>query len=352
MTIHITSAHIESWSTEIESRSLLPVFVRRLIHSTVDHANIVKIDFPGDADTTSSRGYDGILECKQTNGWVPEGISVWELSTSEGVERKANEDYQKRTADPLKINPSTTTYIGVSTRKWNGKNDWKIARRQENIWRDVRFYDADDLAQWMETSPAISLWMGERIGHHISIRGVSLLENHWPNVCRMVKDGINISPELFTISRQENVTALISWLRNPPGDFPVKSDSDAAVLDFIAAVIESMDASEKEDYHSRALVLDQQVDWNMKFSIWGVLLFSLQSPLCLSVWSRTWYHRPCDIVTMFYEFRPNFMANPECVCHDSTAMIYRPSLSEQDTRLLMPDKWPKKSVVRELIFEI
>jgi hypothetical protein len=46
-------------------------------------------------------GYDGIVEAARATSFVPYGLSVWEMGTSEDAAGKATEDYDTRTADPL-----------------------------------------------------------------------------------------------------------------------------------------------------------------------------------------------------------------------------------------------------------
>jgi hypothetical protein len=81
MVQHITADDIVNWSSRSESAHLLPILIRRLIHSTAMIDGIQSIDFPSDKSTLSS-GYDGTLEYQgNTPSWIPIGKSVWELST-------------------------------------------------------------------------------------------------------------------------------------------------------------------------------------------------------------------------------------------------------------------------------
>ena len=108
-------------------------------------------------------GWDGRLEVGCGNAWVPSGVSGWEFSCEKRVTRKANEDYEKRTADPLGLNRATTTFVFVTSRRWNGKMQWEGERREEGKWRDVRAYDADDLVTWLEQAPEVAQWFARAI---------------------------------------------------------------------------------------------------------------------------------------------------------------------------------------------
>jgi hypothetical protein len=275
MAQHITADDIVNWSSRSESKDRLPVLIRRLIHSTAITGAIKSIDFPSDK-STSLPGYDGILEHHGNTPWIPDGTSVWELSTEKKVKKKANEDIDKRTQNSLEQFLAETTYIGVSTHKFPGKNNWKNEKRNCR-WKEVRFYDADDLSQWLESSFSTSFWFAKMIGHSLAISGVSLLERYWEGVRKMAYDNIVVSPELFTNSRKENIEELVSFLRGQPTSLAIESDSDGSTLDFIAAVIESID--ERDTILSKALILDNTVDWNSIQGINNHLIFIAKSSL-------------------------------------------------------------------------
>ena len=71
---------------------------------------------------------------------------------------KANDDYEKRTADPLGLDKAAASFVFATSRRWNGKRQWVRERREEGKWRDVRAYDADDLAIWLDESPEVTRW--------------------------------------------------------------------------------------------------------------------------------------------------------------------------------------------------
>ena len=57
--ISITSTNINEWANTINSREILPVLLRKLIHSTI--SEIEYIDFPG-YDNSQQPGADGVLK--------------------------------------------------------------------------------------------------------------------------------------------------------------------------------------------------------------------------------------------------------------------------------------------------
>src|SRR6185312_14820761 len=92
------------------------------------------------------------------------GHSCWEVSCRADATAKANADFQKRTGEFGDADRQTRTYVAVTARKWPQKAKWVADRRAEELWLDVRAYDADDLEQWIEQSPAIALAFGEELG--------------------------------------------------------------------------------------------------------------------------------------------------------------------------------------------
>ena len=69
-----TSTNIERWihDNPINSRSQLPVLLRRLVLSTVNAEQIIEYDFPGN-DESQRHGLDGFVNCIKGNAYVPEG---------------------------------------------------------------------------------------------------------------------------------------------------------------------------------------------------------------------------------------------------------------------------------------
>jgi signal transduction histidine kinase len=56
---------------------------------------------------------------------------------------------------------STTTFVFVTPRRWDGKRDWEQKRRAEQEWENVRVLDADDIEQALEETPAVRIWLSE-----------------------------------------------------------------------------------------------------------------------------------------------------------------------------------------------
>ena len=87
--------------------------------------------------------------------FVPEGKSVWEISVRKDVVQKADEDYQKRTENPLGLDPAEMTFVFSTSRVFPDKEGWVALKLSEGVWSDVKVVDADDLEAWLERVPAV-----------------------------------------------------------------------------------------------------------------------------------------------------------------------------------------------------
>src|SRR3546814_3886126 len=92
---------------------------------------------------------------------------------------------------------------------WPGKGKWRDANAALNIWSDVRAYDADDIEQCLEQSPAVALAFGGELG--LSGSGVEAVAGYfgrWAGQCRPV-----ISSEALLAGRTEQAAAHLERIR-------------------------------------------------------------------------------------------------------------------------------------------
>jgi hypothetical protein len=125
---------LERWADQRSAQSELPRVVRRLIRHENDQ--VQRVEMRG-GEGVGLQGYDGIVEATRATSFVPEGLSVWEMGTSEDPAGKATEDYKNRTANPLGIDMASTTFVFLTPRRWRKKKDWEQKRRDEGRWKDV-----------------------------------------------------------------------------------------------------------------------------------------------------------------------------------------------------------------------
>lgn len=150
-------SYLGNWADRQVAKGQLPTLIRRLLQATLPDPEPRKIDMPSESSINYS-GWDGTLEVRQGNSWAPEGKSGWEFSCSKYITKRANENYEKRTDNPLGIDIETSTFVFVTPRVWNDKRTWVRKRCAEGRWQDVRAYDADDLVAWLEQTSEVTQW--------------------------------------------------------------------------------------------------------------------------------------------------------------------------------------------------
>lgn len=251
----VTATDLDRWANLQEARYRLPLLVRRLVHGTIE--DIHRIGFPA-GEGVQLGGWDGVVAVESGNAFVPEGSSVWELGANRNVRSKADEDYEKRRNNPLGIDPTVTTFVFVTPRRWGAKEDWVLERQKEGFWREVRVYDADDLEQWLELAPAVHIWLSILLGKppesadDLASNWADWSEATWPV----------LSPNLLTTGREEAVNRIHKWLSEAPSALALKADTREEAVAFLAATFHQLSVEERLPYLSRTVVVREGDAWN------------------------------------------------------------------------------------------
>ena len=165
--------------------------------------------------------------------WPP-GASSWELSVSERVKRKLDDDFQKRTAKIAPEDRRQTTYVGVTARRFAEKAAWAAEKAATGTWGGVRMLDADDLAAWLTLAPAVSSWFAsEHLG--IPATDISDIDSFLATWSHRTRPPL---PAQLALSRRSEVAAgFRDWLQGPPAPIRISADTLAEhdVLDIIDA---------------------------------------------------------------------------------------------------------------------
>ncbi|WP_125471561.1 MULTISPECIES: hypothetical protein [unclassified Sphingomonas] len=240
--LNITALDIAEWADRFSARSLLPVLVRRLVQEA--GTALSAIDFPG-YDEAQRPGWDGWTEAVGVNSWVPAGRVGWELSVADDNPGKPNCDWRARATLPAE-EKQATTFLFVTARRWPGKGSWVEKRRREQLWADVRAYDSEDLAQWLEQSPATRLWLAGELGRPtVGLRPLDQAWMEWAQACRPA-----LSPKLFDAPVVEAAARFSTWREQPPHrPWVVTADSVGEAVGYVAAAL-------PEPERERAIVVD------------------------------------------------------------------------------------------------
>ncbi len=159
---HLPSAdRLLAWASDRASEGELPWFIRNLILLEVG-AN-ARIEFDTGRGVSNS-SFDGIVDTGAHSARVPSGFSVWEISTRNNVKAKAEEDFKKRSYGESELNRKEVTYVGVSLRRFPNRQQWQQQKREEAIWKDVRFLDVEDLSLWLDQHTVLAYRMAYKFG--------------------------------------------------------------------------------------------------------------------------------------------------------------------------------------------
>ena len=246
----IKARQIAEWAAEnIQARELLPVLLRRLIHST--GRELRQVDFPG-YDNAQRPGWDGRVEADAATPWVPEGLSCWEFGVHQRPGAKAEHDYQARLNSLSPEERAGCTFVFVTPRNWEGKVQWVRGKEAAGDWKAVRAFDASDLEQWLETTIDPRIWLAKELG--IPTEGFETLDHFWGRWADASKP--RMTAAIFAPSVAAHADDLKKWLEKDPGDHPftVAADSKEEAVAFLACLLRHEDVP--AHVHDRAVVFE------------------------------------------------------------------------------------------------
>lgn len=256
---------LAQWGTTRAAAGDLPRLVRRLILET---APVVKLGFPAD-EGVSSGGWDGTARATSATAQVPDGLSLWEISNKSSPEKKADEDYEKRTETPDGTPMTDAVYIALTSRPWPRRDEWATRRSGEGRWREVRAYGLDDLHTWLDAAPVTHAWISERFGLHP--HGLVTAQTWWEgwsaataptlppaavlagrdSVVEDLRKMLAAGGQLITVAgpSREDALALVAALAT------AEADADGGALLTRVAFVDSVETWRRLREHPRPLVL-------------------------------------------------------------------------------------------------
>jgi len=248
---HITAHDINLWADRNPRRAQeeLPLLVAKLILASVKPTNV---HIPS-KDAILLKGWDGIVEVKAGNPFVTSGLSVWEFGTSKDYKRKANEDYKKRSEDPLEIDKTNATFVIVTSRIWEDKKNWEQEKNAEGKWKQVRVLDAVDLETWLHQCLGVHGWFARRMGKRPE--GALDIEQAWGDWRFTTEPPSN--ENLVIAGRTEALENLIGKLKNEPSVIRVFGESkDEAYAFTLASIIKNA-----QELTPRVLIISDAREW-------------------------------------------------------------------------------------------
>jgi hypothetical protein len=232
-------AFTESHSRRAEE--LLPNLLSRLLANTRGVGEVSVRN----GDSIGMNGYDGHSVAVDGLSFVPAGQAVWELGTGADPQEKAQKDYRNRTDNPLEVDPSATTFVVMTMRKWDESKlqRWLKARNDEGIWRSVVAKDVDALFEWVESIPAVHVWLSEEMGlRPHDVQTIDLWWSMWSHATEP-----EIPAALLLAGRQAVAEKLRNLLVSSPAIIGVFGPSRDEVNAFIAASFPPTSSVENEE---------------------------------------------------------------------------------------------------------
>jgi hypothetical protein len=249
----VTATDIAHWAQYYHGRFSLPQLIRRLILASVKDVQQIRI--PSE-EQVSRPGFDGLLEVTRENPWVPAGLSVWEMGVDASPKGKADEDYNKRTKKP-DTRRRNATFVFVTPRTWQKREDWRKAKYRRKEWKDVRVLDCSDLAEWLDSTHSVARWFARLIGKcPPDARDVS---GYWESISHSSQP--NLPATALLAGREGTVAELNDWIKNPASPAYIECDSAPEMIDFFAAYAVSRDP-DCRSAEARALIVETKDAWH------------------------------------------------------------------------------------------
>ena len=247
----VRRAHFEDYAKTFESKGEFPILISKLVRAICLPS--VQVDFPS-GSAAFVGGWDGTVQSENDHGYVPAGVSLWELGTS-NPGPKAESDYTKRTANPKNCNPAESTLIIVTARFWEGKVNWREEKLKEGIWKNILVYDSSDLEQWIDLSQTVTRWFAVHLNIY-PFDGILDAEQFWEEYSFGPKG--TLPPSVITSGRDDQVQKLFDFLNGVPAMIGFKASSKNESIAFIVAAALQFEKSHREHFLSRSLIIDTE----------------------------------------------------------------------------------------------
>jgi hypothetical protein len=199
----ITVNDLVQWAGNDDCHQNLPLLIKKLIEASV-HTDSIEDKYIPYGDQNYIPGFDVSLNCEEKVYTVDRGISRWEIGCDKDILKKANGDFDKRINESnTEISKKDTTYVFVTPRVWTKSKAWESEKRELSIWKNVIVITAIELDDWIDSHPAVALWLTYKIGK-LSVNDIEKVEDVNAFWTRWAKGRNNtLIPKLLLGGREE-----------------------------------------------------------------------------------------------------------------------------------------------------
>lgn len=244
------------WAKTFSAPRVLPELIERLIRETAP--GLTSILMPSGSGV-ATHGYDGIVRSTTASDLVPAGLVLWELSTREDCNTKADKDYKDALETPDGSPTTDAVYIEVILRPWEKAETWAATKQAEGRWREVRAYNVDQVMSWLRDAPVTHAWLTAVLGRRP--HGYESAERWW---LRWSEDTDPALPaELLTAGRDESCNRLREILAGAPKVTTVSGASSEEVTAFIVATLQATAAAGDATPLRRTAVVHDLESWRV-----------------------------------------------------------------------------------------
>lgn len=262
----ITASDLERYADTRESEGVIPELVFLLVRQSVPQISECRIPY---GDAVNQPGWDGLVETEEGFlEFVPKGVSFWEIGTGSNPQKKATDDFRKRTKTAPISDRGPSAFVFVTPRAggaggWgeSEQTEWR-RRRRDRGWREIRIIDGIKLANWLREFPALGRWMAKRMGLASSSSGISTPAEHWETIqLGLPSRDPPLPAELFTTGRESACTALQKLFEGQSQRLLCYTESITDVDDFVSAYLASRDDDTARSFGNRCLFVSDEDGW-------------------------------------------------------------------------------------------
>jgi transcriptional regulator with XRE-family HTH domain len=246
----IEAHDLAQWGGTRDGQAKLPELISRLILAVYGPSATLR--FPSD-DSIQYAGWDGVCEAPTASTYIPAGKSVWEMGAQRArIGAKAQDDYVKRTAAPLGVEPSQTCFIFFTPQRWPQKDVWAAERRAEGVWRDVQVIDGDTLVNWLDLYPGVAEWLAVRVNRRPEgLRNLGEVWREWSLATIPA-----LTQDLLIADRDDQWVSVLRWLNDPADVLSVQAEAPDEAMAFLHAAVGQLPPNHRIYWESRILVAE------------------------------------------------------------------------------------------------